>query len=579
MRYHALACDYDGTIAHHGTVDEATIEALQKVRESGRKVLLVTGRELDDLVKVFPRLDIFDRIVAENGALLYRPATREEKPLAEAPPRQFAETLSARGAERVSVGRVIVATWEPHEKLALDVIHEMQLELQVIFNKGAVMVLPSGVNKAFGLTHALAELSLSPHNVVGVGDAENDHAFMASCECSVAVANALDMIKQRADWVTAGDHSNGVRELIQELLASDLRSLQDRLHRKFILGQDVDGHDVIVKPYGTNILVIGTSGGGKSTLATAFMEQLAAQKYQFVIIDPEGDYSNFEHAVVLGDNQRPPSVTEVLDVISKADQSAVVNLIGLDIQERPKFFATVLPRMQELRAKTGRPHWLVIDEGHHVLPESWEAAGLTMSQQMYGLAIITLDAKRVKASILGTVDLVIAVGDTPEQMLDEFADSVNAPRPRTTHNESLTKGEAVAWFWRNSADPIWFRSPMPASERRRHRRKYAEGELQPDQSFYFRGPEGKLNLRAQNLNIFLQMADGVDEETWLYHLQNGDVATWFRNVIKDPELAAEAEHLEDDETITAESSRAAIRRQIEERYILARDLAPPRLQK
>src|SRR5215475_12984376 len=136
MRYHALACDYDGTIASHGSVDADTIAALQKVRESGRKVILVTGRELDDLALVFPRLEIFDHIVAENGALLYRPSTREEKRLAEPPPKEFAETLIARGAERVSVGRVIVATWEPYEKLALEVIHEMQLELQVVFNKG-----------------------------------------------------------------------------------------------------------------------------------------------------------------------------------------------------------------------------------------------------------------------------------------------------------------------------------------------------------------------------------------------------------------------------------------------------------
>ena len=48
----------------------------------------------------------------------------------------------------------------------------------MIFNKGAVMILPSGVNKATGLAAALEELGLSPHNVVGVGDAENDHAFL-----------------------------------------------------------------------------------------------------------------------------------------------------------------------------------------------------------------------------------------------------------------------------------------------------------------------------------------------------------------------------------------------------------------
>src|SRR6266850_6884840 len=210
MRYHALACDYDGTIAHDGLVDERTIEALEQVRRSGRKVILVTGRELDDLILVCPRLDLFDRVVAENGALLYRPATREEKLLAEAPPEEFASELTRRGAERVSVGRVIVATWEPHETTALEVIRDLGLELQVIFNKGAVMILPSGVNKATGLTAALLELGLSYHNTVAVGDAENDEAFLKLCEASAAVNNALDVVKKQVDIVTHGTHGAGV---------------------------------------------------------------------------------------------------------------------------------------------------------------------------------------------------------------------------------------------------------------------------------------------------------------------------------------------------------------------------------
>ena len=222
MRYHALACDYDGTIAWDGKVDSATISALEEVRDSGRKLLLVTGRELDDLAATFPRMDLFDRIVAENGAVVYCPATREQTLLAKAPPKEFSETLIARGVDRISVGQVIVATWEPHQTTVLEVIRELGLELQVIFNKGAVMILPTGINKAVGLVHALADLGLSPHNVVGVGDAENDHAFLAACECSVAVANALETVKKEVDWVTAGGHGDGVQELIRVLLATDL---------------------------------------------------------------------------------------------------------------------------------------------------------------------------------------------------------------------------------------------------------------------------------------------------------------------------------------------------------------------
>jgi hypothetical protein len=222
MRYLALATDYDGTLAHHGAVDAETIEALRRLAASGRKLILVTGRQIDDLLQVFPEVTIFDQVVGENGALLYRPARRELRALAEPPPAQFVEALKKRGVEPLAVGHVVVATVQPNETVALEAIRELGLELQVIFNKGSVMILPASVNKATGLAAGLSELQLSPHNVVGIGDAENDHAFLAMCECGVAVANALDSLKAHADLVTKGRASEGVREIIESLLADDL---------------------------------------------------------------------------------------------------------------------------------------------------------------------------------------------------------------------------------------------------------------------------------------------------------------------------------------------------------------------
>ncbi len=424
MRYHALACDYDGTIATNGHVPETTINALEKVRKSGRKLLLVTGRKLDDLLRIFPRLDLFDRVVAENGALLYRPANREEKLLAEAPPPQFARELIRRGATKVSVGRVIVATWEPHETTAIQVIRDMGLELQVIFNKGAVMVLPSGVNKATGLCAALQELGLSPHNVVGVGDAENDHAFMGICECSVAVANALPMLKERVDWVATFPHGKGVEELIDGMMASDLSEFEDRLHHRVPFGKRADDSEVFVSPYGKNILIAGSSGAGKSTFAMGFMERLVEQNYQFVIVDPEGDYSTLEAVVALGDQERSASVTEILDVLRKPGENALVNLVAVGLKERPAFFERLFPRIQELRAQTGHPHWIVVDEAHHVLPAFWETAGVTISKHMYSVLLITLEPNRVAPAVLSSVDVVIAIGENPDETLRIFSETV-----------------------------------------------------------------------------------------------------------------------------------------------------------
>lgn len=218
MRFSCLACDYDGTLAKDGVVSESTVAALRRLKDSGRKLILVTGRELEDLGKVFPELTLFDLIVAENGAVAFRPADCEERVLAEPPPREFVAELRRLGVE-LSVGRAIVATWRRYLQTVTEVIRKSNLELRVILNKNAVMVLPPNVNKATGLRVALDELGIAPGDSVGVGDAENDEDFLAICGASFAVANALPELKAKVTHVTRGDHGVGVEELIQGLLS------------------------------------------------------------------------------------------------------------------------------------------------------------------------------------------------------------------------------------------------------------------------------------------------------------------------------------------------------------------------
>ncbi len=565
MRYHALVCDYDGTLAAHGQVDDATIAGLERVRASRRKLLLVTGRQLPDLMEVFPRLDLFDRVVVENGAILYRPSDRSERLLAESPPDEFVAALRRQGIAPLSVGRVIVATWEPQETAVLEVIRELGLELQVIFNKGAVMVLPSGVNKATGMEVALAELSLSRHNVVGVGDAENDHAFLARCECAVAVANALVPLKDRADLVTAGQRGAGVGELIHRLLESDLVDLEPRLGRHEIPLGTAGEQEVRLPPYGMNLLLAGTSGSGKSTIATGLLERLRERDYQFCIIDPEGDYEEFEGAVVLGDSSRAPLVKEAMELLARPERNCVTNLLAVPIGDRPAFFDDLFAALLELRVRTGRPHWIVIDETHHLLPASWAPTPRTPAERADGLMLITVHPDHVAKVVLSSVDLIVAIGEEPARTLGRFAITLSEPGPPVAA-ERLAAGEAIAWWRRPAREPFAFRSIPPRAERRRHLRKYAEGQLGEDKSFYFRGADGRLNLRAQNLQLFLQLGDGVDDETWTYHLRQGHYSRWFREAIKDDALAAEVERIERTGDLSARESRARLRERVEERY-------------
>lgn len=565
MRYIALATDYDGTLAHDGRVPAEAIDALERLRGSGRRTLLVTGRELPDLQRVFDRLDLFDRVVAENGALLYCPETREERLLCEPADERLVSALRRRDVKPLSVGRGIVATWEPNETAVLDCIRDLGLELHVVFNKGAVMVLPSGVNKATGLTTALIDLKLSPHNVVGVGDAENDHAFLMLCECAVAVANALPAVKETCDHVTQGARGEGVVEVIEEVLRADLTT-RETARRHIALGESVDGETLRLAPHGDALLLAGPSGSGKSTLAGGCVERLAGDGYQFCLIDPEGDYGTLECGTPIGDVSRAPGIEEVLRIAEDPHASPIVSLLGIALEERPAFLAALIPRLHEMRSRWGRPHWIIVDEAHHMLSPLWSQAGETLPRDLLNVMMITVHPDRLGRVVLGEVTTVVATGDTAGQTVEGFARAVGREAPAVPAQPE--EGMALLWPAAAGASPVWFRIAPAASERLRHRRKYAEGELGEDKSFYFRGPDAKLNLRAQNLIMFMQLADGIDDDTWQFHLRADDYSRWIAGAIKDDELAREVEGIERDEALSAAESRSLVRRAIESRYTM-----------
>jgi hypothetical protein len=220
MAFVGLATVFDGSLAFDVHVDEPTLRALERARAGGMKLVMVTGRELVDLFNTFPESDVFDRIVAENGAVVYDPATRSIATLAQAPPRDLVERLNVRNVP-LSVGHVIVATVEPYEHQVLETIHELGLDWHVVFNKGAVMALPADVTKATGLTPTLETLGVPFSATVGVGDAENDHAFLRLCGLSAAVSNALPAVREAANVVTLGARGAGVTELIDRVLAGE----------------------------------------------------------------------------------------------------------------------------------------------------------------------------------------------------------------------------------------------------------------------------------------------------------------------------------------------------------------------
>lgn len=562
MRYHLLACDYDETLAQHGQVTEDTVRALERLSRAGIKLVLVTGRELDDLLEVFPHPELFDLIVAENGALVYHPHERTREALADPPPVELVDRLRQEGVTPLGAGHVIVATREPYDVNVLNAIRDLGLELQVIYNKGAVMALPSGVNKATGLTRAVELLKLSTRSAVGVGDAENDHAFLTAVECGAVVANALPSLAERCDLVLTRERGDGVVELAEMLLSGELDEVE--VPRRHVLLGNREDQEVRLPPYGVGLMVAGPSGSGKSTVTAALLERVLKGGYQCVVIDPEGDYAEHPGIAVLGDPDRAPGVDQVLELLEQPDASLVVNMIGMALRDRPAFFAELLPRLASMRARTGHPHWLVVDEAHHLMPAELREVSIGGPGDVGSLVLITVHPEAVSPAARALVTDFVAVGEDLGDTLAAFAQAHDRPATKL----EPAKDSDIA-LWRLGEEGAVELTLVPAqTERTRHRRKYAAGTMSEGKSFYFVGPEGRLRLRARNLHTFVELAEGVDDETWLHHLRQGDYSAWIRESLGDDELADELAAIEQGQEQDAARTRQEVAGLIEARYTL-----------
>lgn len=559
MHFLALAVDYDGTIAESGNVPEQVCTALATLRDSGRKLLLITGRELQALKHHFDRLDLFDLVVAENGALLYDPRTDTEELIADSASTELVQRLREKGVSPLSVGRSVIATWHPFEGAVITSIRELGLELQMTFNKDAVMVLPSGVNKASGLSAALLRLGICELNVVGVGDAENDHAFLAICGCAAAVNNAIESIKAQADICLRNDHGQGVCELIDMLLEKDAALVPvERIGME--LGQTADACKVWLAPESV-MLVIGNSGSGKSSYVTWLTERMVEARQGFCIIDPEGDYLSLDGAVTVGGLTVPPTTEESLHHLLLARLNVVVSTLALDPPARVQLFGELLPFIQQLRSTSGRPYWLVVDEAHYMLPHcaAWPAGFLANM----GAVIVALDFDQVCPSLLEAVDVLVTLGSTARELVQRYAQHTQRSSPEFAPRTSAPE-YCFLWELRKGNEVVQMTPQQPQQKHHRHSGKYAVGDVGDWHAFYF----PSLDQRASNLAEFLSSLARLDDGAFCQHREARDFSNWFREVIRDDVLANETHLLETDASVASQDALARIARLVQARYHL-----------
>jgi hydroxymethylpyrimidine pyrophosphatase-like HAD family hydrolase len=550
VHFSALACDYDGTLAFADRIGPEALAALERARQAGLHLVLVTGRTFFDLTRVCERLDLFDGVVAENGAVLYFPRAGLLRDQAPPTPQRVLADLDHRGIF-YQVGRVIVATARADEAGVREALSATGVSLELVYNRSALMLVPQGVTKGTGVRQVIHELALSPHDVLALGDAENDLELFEACGFTGCPGDAVPMLREHADWVFPGENGRAVAAaIIGPILGGELRADRSPRHRVELGWAPGTGAQVTIPSRGVNILVPGDTGSGKSWLAGALVERLHQQRYAICVIDPEGDYH------VLG---RLPGITwlEIRDPTSVQQAIArfghdpaacmVLDLSALPHPTKVRLIETTLDLARDLRLRVGRPHWIVLDEAHYSLhPRGVREAAIGLEHK--GFCLITYRPSWLRPSVLQGIDtLVLARTTAPEEvsfLRDMLAGAGEAGQRTIGVLPDLPSGEFVLIQPDGKTGALTFAPAPRQMPHVRHLRKYADTRVPADQRFFFRCPDGHLVTAADSLNAFREALASVPEGALAHHAARGDFSRWVLGTFSDRALGHKIRKLE-----------------------------------
>jgi len=573
MYCRAFACDFDGTGATAGQLAPEIADVLAAARASGYVVLLVTGRVLADLEDAGVPLGTFDAVVAENGAIVWFPRRRRTIRLGGPPPEHFLGALRSAGVAFQS-GAVVVGASAHDAATVLGVIRRLGLDVQIAFNRGAAMVLPSGVNKAAGVRRALRELGRSPRNLIAFGDAENDLPLFAVAELAVAARNAVASARAAADEVAVEPGAAGIARVVARVVGAG-GVVPTPARRALELGRDDEGRPARLPASGVNVLVSGDPRTGKSWLAGLVVERLLDDGYRLCLIDPEGDHLGLgprPGVLVLGHDLPLPPADAVPRILRDEPVSLVLNLAALGLAEKVTWVDTLLCGLDALRVRSGIPHWTVIDEAHYFFHEASPCARRFTPDT--GSHVFVTYRPTVVAQVVH--DRVTAHLVTRTQVDDEryFVDGLLRSRgPR-----GLDVAAAVAALVPPRAGllvegpdgPSWrvFRPEGRTTAHTHHARKYVDARLPDAQAFRFLGA-GPGVPAARSVADFYALVGAVPEASLRHHLAHGDFSRWALDVLGDRALAAALQKLERTATTLGSGAvRDEIRLTLASRYQL-----------
>jgi hydroxymethylpyrimidine pyrophosphatase-like HAD family hydrolase len=548
MKFGVLALDYDGTIARDGVLDSAVRAAISEVRARGIRVVIVTGRILSELEQVAGGLHFVDAVVAENGAVLWFP-NGHSRLLGSPFSAGFVQELRRCGLE-FKAGQSVVELDAATAPQVLSIIRELELPLVLVFNRGRLMVLPQAVSKGAGLREALATLRLSAHNAVGIGDAENDHDLLTSCELGVAVGWGSQALQRIAGEVLYGDGPPAVADYIRRA-ANEMRLPPERIgQHRLSLGTAEDGHELTLAIRGRNALIAGDPRSGKSWVTGLACEQMILQGYSVCVIDPEGDYRTLETlpgVVVFGGEDPPPELPDLARVLRHPDMSTVIDLSHLPFQEKVTYLKSLLPMLAAIRRATGLPHRIVIDEAHYFLHDANVRELLDLDLGAYTL--VTYRLSDLHPDLRNAIEGVILKRTTEPREVQTLVEMTGTKRTAAEWKSilaSLEMGQAILMPGIEEAAgiPVKFELFPRLTSHVRHKAKYLDVQLLREQGFVFTENGKIVSGPVRTLKEFVFVLANSSPTVLEGHAHRGDFSSWIADVFRDHFLASDIRKVE-----------------------------------
>ena len=574
MYCRAIACDFDGTGATDGHPAPEVYAALAAARPQGVVTLLVTGRVLEDVQRACEEFSPFDAVVAENGAVIYLCGIGRMIQIGEPPPEHFLGELRTQGVP-FHTGAVIVGTWEQHVHKVLELIRRFGLDAQLIFNRAALMVLPSGINKAVGVRRALEELRRSERNLIAFGDAENDISMLTDAELGVAARGSIPAVLALADDRVSQPGGAGVSSYIRTVLERGAVIPTPR-RRAVLLGKTSEGSEVTLPNSGTNVVISGDPRSGKSWIAGLLAEQLIEEGYQICIVDPEGDYAQMGQrpkVVTLGHELALPAPATAARFISNERLSIILTLSSLAPGEQSAYVEQLLAALQSERDAIGIPHWLVIDEAHYFF-QSQSPCLKYLNSQTGSFCLVTYRPSLLADEVYAAIGAQILTTTKVEEeryfvtKILQAHDHMNLAAHSALEALELPR---VGLLLRNSAQPQWrvFTPVKRITRHAHHSRKYADTRLSDDKAFRFINAGSP--LIAHNMIEFHQAIQSAPVDSLRYHLRAGDFSRWVGEVMGDQQLAKGLRKLERSSPAGTTPERAEILAHIEDHYLIEKE--------